>query len=172
MDSVLDFAFHGASKGSFADASNSDAFERTFSFDDIYRTHSSPQKMMTFISNHDIGRIGHFIETHDLPESTKLKRSRLAHAALIFSRGVPVIYYGDEQGFTGHGGDKLARQDVFPSKVKVYNDNNLLGTDKTTKDDNFDTEHPLYKSIQEFTKIYRAHPSKAWGATTLSKLRR
>lgn len=158
MDSVLDFAFHGAAKGSFADAAQAEAFKRTFSFDDIYRTHSSPQRMMTFISNHDIGRIGHFIDSQPLEETIKLKRSRLAHAALIFSRGVPVIYYGDEQGFTGHGGDKLARQDMFPSKVDVYNDNNLLGTKKTTKDDNFDSNHPLYQSIKSFTEIYHAHP--------------
>ena len=29
---------------------------------------------------------------------------------MYFSRGNPVVYYGDEQGFTGDGGDQVARQ--------------------------------------------------------------
>ena len=36
---------------------------------------------------------------------------------MYFSRGNPVVYYGDEQGFTGSGGDQDARQDMFPSQV-------------------------------------------------------
>ncbi|MFW7377184.1 MAG: alpha-amylase family glycosyl hydrolase [Oligoflexus sp.] len=159
MDSVLDFAFHGAAKTAFADGGAAQAFSNTFASDDIYRSSTSPQKMMTFISNHDIGRIGHFIElAHpQASEEEKLQRSILAHAKMTFARGVPVIYYGDEQGFTGHGGDKLARQNMFPSRVAKYNDNNLLGTDKTTADDNFDKKHPLYLALQQFHKIYADH---------------
>ena len=39
----------------------------------------------------------------------------LAHDLLFLSRGQPVVYYGDEQGFTGAdpGGDKSARQTLF-----------------------------------------------------------
>jgi glycosidase len=44
-------------------------------------------------------------------------RSKLATALMYFSRGAPILYYGDEQGFTGDGGDKDARQDMFPSLV-------------------------------------------------------
>ena len=36
---------------------------------------------------------------------------------MYFSRGNPVVYYGDEQGFTGAGGDQAARQDMFASQV-------------------------------------------------------
>ena len=32
---------------------------------------------------------------------------------MYLTRGQPVVYYGDEQGFTGDGGDKDARQDMF-----------------------------------------------------------
>ena len=46
-----------------------------------------------------------------------LARDRLAHELMYLSRGNPVIYYGDEQGFTGDGGDQDARQDMFPSQV-------------------------------------------------------
>ena len=51
--------------------------------------------------------------------------------AQLTARGVPTVYYGDEQGFTGDGNDQDAREDMFPSKTAVYNDNDLIGTDKT-----------------------------------------
>ena len=44
-------------------------------------------------------------------------RDRLAHELMYLSRGNPVVYYGDEQGFTGDGGDQDARQDMFASRV-------------------------------------------------------
>ena len=57
---------------------------------------------------------------------------------MYLSRGNPVVYYGDEQGFTGDGGDQDARQDMFPSQVASYNDDDLIGTDATTAAENFD----------------------------------
>ena len=36
---------------------------------------------------------------------------------MFLTRGQPVVYYGDEQGFTGAGGDKDARQDMFASRT-------------------------------------------------------
>ena len=67
---------------------------------------------------------------------------------LYFSRGFPLVYYGDEQGFTGDGGDKDARQDMMPSQVASYNDDDLIGTAATTADDNFDHTHPLYQTLR------------------------
>ena len=61
-----------------------------------------------------------------------LARSQLAHALMFFARGQPVVYYGDEQGFTGDGGDKDAREDMFANEVPAYEDNDLIGTDRTT----------------------------------------
>ena len=70
---------------------------------------------------------------------------------MYFSRGNPVVYYGDEQGFTGAGGDQDARQDMFPSQSPQYNNlsdpitgddgagkNDNIGSDETPMDDNFD----------------------------------
>ena len=50
---------------------------------------------------------------------------------MFLTRGQPVVYSGDEQGFTGPGGDKDARQDMFASKVADYLDDDLIGTDRT-----------------------------------------
>ncbi|GER03370.1 hypothetical protein JCM17846_10520 [Iodidimonas nitroreducens] len=78
---------------------------------------------------------------------------------MLFARGAPVIYSGDEQGFTGDGHDQDAREDMFKSKVAVYNDNRLIGSDASTAEDNFDPSHPLYRSLGEFAALYRAHPA-------------
>jgi hypothetical protein len=52
----------------------------------------------------------------------------LGNAMMFLLRGVPVVYYGDEQGFVGHGVDQDARQDMFASHVASYNDQTLLGS--------------------------------------------
>ena len=46
----------------------------------------------------------------DATDAELLARDRLAHELMYLSRGNPVVYYGDEQGFTGTGGDQLARR--------------------------------------------------------------
>ena len=71
---------------------------------------------------------------------------------MYLTRGQPVVYYGDEQGFVGDGGDQDAREDMFPSQVASYNDNDLIGTDATTAEANFDPDHPLYRHIAELSR--------------------
>jgi glycosidase len=84
---------------------------------------------------------------------------------MMTARGVPTIYYGDEQGFVGDGNDQDAREDMFASKVAVYNDNDLIGTDSTTAQANFDTSRPLYKLIRELSDIRKTHPALRSGTT-------
>ena len=61
--------------------------------------------------------------TRAAADAELLERDRLAHELMYFSRGNPVVYYGDEQGFIGDGGDQDARQDMFPSAgTRDYND--------------------------------------------------
>lgn len=50
---------------------------------------------------------------------------------MFTTRGQPVVYYGDEQGFAGAGGDKDARQDMFATKVAQYaTEANVLGVER------------------------------------------
>lgn len=119
-----------------------------------------------FVGNHDMGRFaGDLLKKRpDLTDEQRFMNVRLAHAFLFFSRGAPVIYYGDEQGFTGDGGDQDAREDMFPSKVDIYNDNELIGTDATTAQSNFDTKHRLYRAIADMARAYKANPALREGA--------
>jgi alpha-amylase len=83
---------------------------------------------------------------------------------MYFSRGNPVICYSDEQGFTGSGGDQVARQTMFASQVPEYLDDDLLGTDSTHADANFNPDHPLYHRIRELAALTKAHPALRDGA--------
>jgi len=115
----------------------------------------------TFLGNHDFGRFAMFVRQmsgSDDPDEL-LARVKLGHAIMFGLRGVPTVYYGDEQGFISDGNDQLAREDMFASKVDVYNDNNLVGTSATTAQSNFDTAHPLYRLIGELAAARTASPA-------------
>jgi glycosidase len=69
------------------------------------------------------------------------------------------VYYGDEQGFVGHGVDQAARQDMFASQVASYNDQKLLGTAATTAVSNFDIGHPIYAQIAGLARLRQEYPA-------------
>lgn len=123
----------------------------------------------TFLGNHDFGRFSMFVRAmsgSDDPD-TLLARVSLGHAMMFGLRGVPTVYYGDEQGFISDGNDQLAREDMMPSRVAAYNDNRLIGTRATTADDNFDTAHPLYRLIGELAAARTASPALRRGLSTV-----
>lgn len=162
LPGVLDFAFRAAVIQAVGGTQGSSIFERLYFGDALYEGGTeAANRLPTFISNHDAGRFAYYARKA-LPQASDaeiLKRTELAHAMMLLLRGVPTIYSGDEQGFAGDGNDQDSREDMFPSKVAVYNDNVLLGTDKTTAVANFDTGHPLYRAIARLAKLRTAHPA-------------
>jgi glycosidase len=154
--SVLDFAFAIAVQQTLAGNAGTITLAKLFEDDPLYEGgEKTTLTLPTFISNHDAGRFGFYVR-NAFPKASDdevLKRVTLAHAMLFTLRGVPTVYYGDEQGFAGLGADQAARADMFPSKVKEYNDAPLIGTRFTTAVANFHTDHPLYRTIQELAKL-------------------
>lgn len=165
--SVLDFGFDGAVK-QFASASQATDNLRSFFAGDDYFTDedSNAYALVKFAGNHDIGRVGHDIDVTNpgSSDAERVDRMELAYGLMFTSRGAPLIYYGDEQGFTGDGGDKDARQDMFPSQVASYNDDDLIGTEATTADDNFDLSHPLYTTYDDLADLRTSHLALRQGA--------
>lgn len=168
LPAVLDFGFQSAAAQVLVENKGTDVLQKLFEQDKLYTGGPSAIMLPTFLGNHDMGRLGMMLDkAHpDMPDEEKLKRIQLGHALMFFSRGVPVIYTGDEQGFTGDGHDQDAREDMFPSQVAIYNDNRLLGTTKTTADDNFDADHPIYQEIARLSLLYRQHPALRAGEQT------
>ncbi|MFF4869226.1 pullulanase-type alpha-1,6-glucosidase [Streptomyces sp. NPDC000961] len=162
LDATLDFPFQDAARAFASQGAGADRLAKVFAEDYRYTTDkANAYEQVTFLGNHDMGRIGTFLK-QDNPNATDaelLKRARLANELMFLSRGNPVIYSGDEQGFTGAGGDKDARQPLFASKAADYLDDDQLGTDRTHATDAYDTGHPVYRSVAALSKLTREHPA-------------
>ncbi|WP_022891192.1 pullulanase-type alpha-1,6-glucosidase [Agromyces subbeticus] len=160
MNSVLDFTFQSQTV-SFAAGNSAKNLQSLFAGDDYYTTpDSSATALPTFLGNHDMGRVGYFLQSTDAP----LERDELAHELLFLTRGQPVVYYGDEQGFAGTGGDKDARQTLFASQVAEYQNQSLVTGETAGSVDRFGTDAPLYTHISELAALRDAHPALDTGA--------
>ena len=168
LPTVLDFAFARAAIDAVSGTKGTADFARLFDGDLLYKGgEATALALPTFLGNHDMGRFAMFVKQANAgaDESELLRRVMLGHAMLLTLRGVPVIYYGDEQGFVSDGNDQLAREDMFASKVAVYNDNDLIGSDATTATANFDPDHPLYRLIAQLSAVRRQTPALTGGLT-------
>ncbi|MFE4816657.1 pullulanase-type alpha-1,6-glucosidase [Streptomyces sp. NPDC056704] len=166
LDATLDFPFQDAARSYASQGGSAKKLASVFGDDYKYTTDkANAYEQVTFLGNHDMGRIGYFLN-QDNPKATDaelVKKDELANALMFLSRGNPVVYYGDEQGFTGAGGDKDARQTMFASKVADYLDDDELGTDRTHASDAYDTSAPLYKEIAALSKLRKDNPALADG---------
>jgi glycosidase len=160
LPAVLDFGFAVALRETVAGPKGTDRLAELFADDALYEGGSAgAQQLPTFISNHDDGRFGYFVRKAWplAAEDEVLRRVTLGYAMLMTLRGVPVIYYGDEQGFAGTGGDQDAREDMFASRTASYTAEKLIGTQATTAQGSFDTGRPLYKAIAELAALRRGN---------------
>lgn len=172
LPSNLDFAFAVSAVNAASGTRGTDQIARLFDDDVLYEGGVKGALIQpTFLGNHDAGRFAMFLQQLNpkMDAEELLGRDMLGHAMLLGLRGVPVIYYGDEQGFIGHGGDQLARQDMFASKVPQYNDQPLVGTAATTAQDNYNPQHPLYRLIAELSAIRRDTPALTSGRTVVRR---
>lgn len=167
LPAVLDFAFAAAVRATLAGSSGTEVLTRIFEEDALYEGGAAAARQLpTFISNHDEGRFAYFVRSArpGIAAHEVLRRVLLAHAMLFTLRGVPVVYYGDEQGFAGRGGDQAARQDMFASRVASYNSEPLLGTADTTAHSSFNRQHPLYRAIARLARLRHAQAALRDGA--------
>ena len=174
IQSVLDFALQQALANTLVKQQGTNVLAKLFAQDHLYQSpdssieNTNANHLVNFTGNHDMGRFAYLLKEskHNYSEAEKVQRYLLAHAMIYFSRGVPVIYYGDEQGFVGDGNDQASRQDMMPSQVASYNDDDLLATDKTTADDNFDTSHLFYQTFAKYAQLYQQYPALRFGQQT------
>ena len=126
----------------------------------------------TFIGNHDIGRTAMVIKSQSGAEGTELlQRVNLGHSLLYLSRGAPIIYYGDEFGIIGTGGDKEARHDLFPTQVSSWQTQERVGTSPIGSGSSFDVaRHPVGEHLRELAELRRNVPV-LWSGATLPRVR-
>ena len=163
LQATIDFGFQANAVG-YARGGSARGLRDLFAGDDYYTdADSNAYQLPTFLGNHDMGRVGFMLDPFNVPAGEVLARDRLAHSLMYVTRGQPVIYYGDEQGFTGTGGDQDARHDMFASQVASYNDDPVIGGVPGSMD-RYDPNSPMYRHIAELSRLRAAHPTLADGA--------
>ncbi|MEY3277713.1 MAG: hypothetical protein RLZZ426_199, partial [Actinomycetota bacterium] len=138
LQSVLDFPMNDAvSAFAAGDGADTTKLAYTFNWDDYYSSGSrigaeisNSYSLVTFAGNHDEGRIGTKIwgNRSSISSAALAQRINFAYGMLFTMRGAPVLYYGDEVGMLGNGGDKAARQDMFPTDVQEWRNEARAGS--------------------------------------------
>ena len=157
----------GAAQSASRRASRRPTLRDLYAGDDYYTdTDSNAYELPTFLGNHDMGRIGMFLKDGGATGQDLLQRDELANSLMFLTRGQPVVYYGDEQGFIGDGGDKDARQDMFASQGRrSYNDDaDLIGGRDGAASDRYDTERRCTSRSRSCRSCASSNPALADGA--------
>lgn len=128
MQGMLNFPLYGSGGDVFA--RGRPTAELGYRIRNIVQTHSHPHLMPSFVDNHDVDR---FLLGSD---AIALQQNL---ALIMTLPGVPVIYYGTEQGFTE------SRAAMFKAGY------GSAGVD------HFDTRTPLYQFIQRLTRLRSEH---------------
>lgn len=129
LPSMLDFPLYGSLGAVFA--RGRPTAELGWRIGDRMRVYARPWRMATFVDNHDVDR---FLAGAGEPA---LKQALLA---LMTLPGIPVIYAGTEQGFTGQ------RAAMFKGGFGSGNA------------DHFDAQAPLYRYLQRAIALRRGEP--------------
>jgi glycosidase len=169
IPSVLDFPFQDAATGYASGGSSALAMLHRLQDDDYYRTPDGVDVTPpTFLGNHDMGRAAFEIASQGggLTGAPLLAHLELGYDLLYLMRGAPVVYYGDEVGMIGTGGDQAARQDMFPTEVSDWQTQPRAGSPPIGKGSSFDvTDSPLEVELTQLAALREANPALATGWT-------
>jgi len=122
----------------------------------------------TFLGNHDMGRVGLLLRQRSGDDAMLLRRDLLAHTLLYLLRGAPVVYYGDEVGMMGSGGDKLARQDMFPTRVVEWQKEARVGAAPIGTRSSLDIrDHPVELLLERLAALRDDHPALSTGPSAV-----
>jgi len=169
IETLLDFPFQAKATEYASGYSNAQTLTALFENDDYYTSpQSSASNLVTFLGNHDVGRVGYIIANKRLqPADQLLPRTNLANALMYFSRGIPVVYYGDEVGMTGSnsGKDQFARQDMFKTDIELWKNEVRVGGLPIGNGDAFSVTSlsPVANYLIKLAEIRKGNPALANG---------
>ena len=169
IQTVLDFAFQRTATQFASGYSDASVLANLFDSDDQYTTATSTaSNLVTFLGNHDMGRVGFIIPaTQTAAKADLLARTKVAHSLMYFSRGIPTVYYGDEVGMTGsgNGGDQRARQSMFETKILSWKSEPRVGSNPVGDGNSFTNaaSHPLTLHLSQLAELRAKYPTLANG---------
>ena len=169
LPSLLDFPLQDQLVGYASGERGSKGIVSVLSDDDYFQLGNGvAYTPPTFLGNHDMGRVGLLLRQRSGDDATLLRRDLLAHSLLYLLRGAPVVYYGDEVGMMGSGGDKLARQDMFPTRVAEWRTEARVGATPIGAASSLDVrDHPLESVLERLAALRTAHPALATGPSAV-----
>jgi glycosidase len=175
LPNVLDFPFQDAAAGYAGGSTGALALAHRLEDDDYFRLpDGSDPAPATFLGNHDMGRAAFQISQHGygVGGDALLQRTLLGYDLLYLLRGAPVVYYGDEVGMIGTGGDQQARQDMFPTQVAEWQTQPRLGSPPIGTGSSFDvTDNPIEIRLRKLAALREQNPALATGATLVRAAR-
>jgi glycosidase len=170
LPQVLDFPFQDAAAGYASGAQSAKAIGNRLADDDYFRTPNGiDPSFPTFLGNHDMGRAAQQILSRapGLAGNALLQHVELGWDLLYLLRGAPVVQWGDEVGMIGSGGDKAAREDMFPTKVADWRTEARVGGPPIGSGSSFDVQSPLEPHLAQLAKLRDAYPELATGASVV-----
>lgn len=146
LPAVTDFALSDAIRSYLSGQKNIYPVYETIAQDIVY---INPDNLVTFMDNHDITR-ALFVANGSVD---KLK---IALNLLLFTRGIPVLFYGTEIGITGGKSHGELRQ-PFPGGFE--------GDKRSafTKDGRGEKENEIYNYLSSLLKLRKEYPVLAKG---------
>ena len=165
LPAVLDFAFQNAAV-QFAAGNDIGAITNVFNADDWYTTATSnAHNQVTFLGNHDMGRFGQMLKYAGDPDGDLWGDALLGYDLMYMSRGIPNVYYGDELGIIGNGGDQGARQDLFATSVSDWKTQSRIAASPIGNASYLDVRnHPIQERITALNQLRTSYPALADGA--------
>ncbi|MEC0236731.1 family 14 glycosylhydrolase [Paenibacillus kribbensis] len=132
LDAALDFPMYYTIKDVFGHDQSMTKIKERYSNDRYYR---DAQTNGVFIDNHDVKRFLNDASGKPGASSDKWPQLKAALGFTLTSRGIPIIYQGTEQGFSG-GDDPANRENVV-----------------------FNANHELYQYIAKLNRVRNSHPA-------------
>jgi glycosidase len=168
VPNVIDFPLQDALMRYAGGSAGARGISTRLADDDYFRLRDGiAPTPVTFLGNHDIGRAALKIKEQGGGEGAELlARNLLGQSLLYLLRGAPAVYYGDEVGMVGRGGDKAARQDLFPTAVAEWRTEERVGSQPIGAGSSFDlVAHPVSDHLRALGALRDAHPALSTGAS-------
>jgi glycosidase len=152
LDFPLFFRLPDVAKGLQPVSSLSDLYQRRKDIQaQVISSHGEASRyFVTFLDNHDglDGFKSRFYYCGDPADPDRFNdQVALAVACLCCLQGIPCLYYGTEQGLSGHGTSDQALREA------------LWGL----PDGGFNPTHPFYQAIKALTDVRARHPALRYG---------
>jgi glycosidase len=167
LPSMLDFTFRDVADAYASGSTSALAILHRLQDDDYFRTPDGSEPVTaTFLGNHDQGRAAFQIRQAGggLSGDALLRRVLFGYDTLYLLRGAPTVYYGDEVGMIGSGGDRAAREDMFPTQVPDWQTEPRVGSPPIGRGSSFDvTGNPIEAELKQLASLREDHSQLSLG---------